>query len=673
MLPLYSANETPTCIFSRNEEMRQQSIGTILEFISNGLYRIHSCKPWPSFSSLVDSDARRTYTDFLLEYWYVWTVLFLFWPVFLNLFIAFATASGWIFWLFASVAVGIIQVVYAAYQFIVIFGDIVGLSILKTFAMLRAQALRLSFMSGMHIGKARKHNRRREWKRMLARATSYEKYCSILVEVPLSEDRSSVSMGNSGCWSFRFGLKNGPALPPHSQREALHVNGNEMLTSGACTDAYDNTSDKLDIASNGIKKRIPRVSSCATFSAGMLKQSYFQASSRTSRKSVDSSMHHSMSTANLPDDATSISSSSEEESEEDRRFRNCVEATLGMRGGMLVATTNRLREARIQASTESDTSTLKFLLPAVVKRNHLSVDDYLIDDARSVAESGRCRLPKEAKDVIYGFVDEVVKCLYWLSESPCLRELADLTRTSRRNSIDDGIEIQELSERIELVSKMRLNIGSTALMLSGGGAQAMYHLGTIRALVESATYDQIPVISGTSGGAITAAMCAMATGDEMVRDVCVPSVSTDFRRSGVMGKQNIRWFPTLWEMGAFWLKNRLLVDSKEFRRCCEYYFGDTTFEEAFRKTGKHVCIHVSASRAQSGAGTQRLLLNHISTPHVTISSAVAASCALPGVMKPVSAHDELFIVFNLVFANTVFISNCSLNCLSCTLCGSRQN
>ena len=55
---------------------------------------------------------------------------------------------------------------------------------------------------------------------------------------------------------------------------------------------------------------------------------------------------------------------------------------------------------------------------------------------------------------------------------------------------------------------------------------------------------------------------------------------------------------------------------------------------AYSKTKKHVCITVSASRAQAGSGTQRLLLNHITTPHVTIASAVAASCALPGVMKP---------------------------------------
>lgn len=103
--------------------------------------------------------------------------------------------------------------------------------------------------------------------------------------------------------------------------------------------------------------------------------------------------------------------------------------------------------------------------------------------------------------------------------------------------------------------------------------------------------------------------------------------------NGEMKRQNIRWFPTPFEMASYWLKRKLLVDSAEFRRTCEFYYGSITFEEAFQKTGKHVCITVSASRA-SGSSAQRLLLNHISTPHVTIASAVAASCALPGVMAP---------------------------------------
>jgi len=61
---------------------------------------------------------------------------------------------------------------------------------------------------------------------------------------------------------------------------------------------------------------------------------------------------------------------------------------------------------------------------------------------------------------------------------------------------------------------------------------------------------------------------------------------------------------------------------------------DITFEEAFEMTRKHVCITVSASRASSGSGVQRLLLNHISTPNVTLASAVATSCAVPGIMAP---------------------------------------
>ena len=48
--------------------------------------------------------------------------------------------------------------------------------------------------------------------------------------------------------------------------------------------------------------------------------------------------------------------------------------------------------------------------------------------------------------------------------------------------------------------RMKQNMGHTALMLSGGGAQAMYHLGTFKALIESGLYEHIPVVSGTSGG-----------------------------------------------------------------------------------------------------------------------------------------------------------------------------
>lgn len=300
---------------------------------------------------------------------------------------------------------------------------------------------------------------------------------------------------------------------------------------------------------------------------------------------------------------------------------------LGITGDMLVDATTRLRNAR----QEENASDLDFLLTGVVKRNHLTIDDILVQNARSVAELGRFDISTRARRAIDDFFHEVEASLDYLAESPVPSEKT--CNDDEEEEEDSQAIANEMHDRMVLVRKMKQNVGRTALMLSGGGAQAMYHLGTVRALIESKLYDDIKVISGTSGGSITAAMCAIKTEEELFRDVCVSHVSTDYMLNGEMKKNNIRWFPPVMEMGAYWLKHKLLVDSADFKRCCDFYFGDITFEEAFQRTGKHVCITVSASRSTSSTA-QRLLLNHISTPHVTISSAVAASCALPGVMAP---------------------------------------
>lgn len=120
----------------------------------------------------------------------------------------------------------------------------------------------------------------------------------------------------------------------------------------------------------------------------------------------------------------------------------------------------------------------------------------------------------------------------------------------------------------------------------------MYHLGVVRALIEANVYQDIKVISGTSGGSISAAMCALKTPEELHRDVCVETVSTDYGLTGEQGEKNIRWFPTvrwpdnlfeyyrgsrfvkqielmlqslffdqLTDMGKCWLKTKLMVDS----------------------------------------------------------------------------------------------------------------
>jgi hypothetical protein len=222
---------------------------------------------------------------------------------------------------------------------------------------------------------------------------------------------------------------------------------------------------------------------------------------------------------------------------------------------MILTTLDRLREAREQASfcsnriindrgntiennnsssgggacnsndQDSHSSSLKTLLSGIVKRNHLSVDDALMEDARSVAERGQHSLMRETRDTIDMYGEEVERCIDYLAcgpvhlggggggcvgnETPSSSSDADHRTTNHGgdgpnndNSPERIMQKQrdELARRYTLFRRMKQNMGHTALMLSGGGAQAMYHLGTIKALVESKLYEHIHVISGTSGG-----------------------------------------------------------------------------------------------------------------------------------------------------------------------------
>ncbi|KAJ0395351.1 hypothetical protein ATCC90586_011818 [Pythium insidiosum] len=72
-------------------------------------------------------------------------------------------------------------------------------------------------------------------------------------------------------------------------------------------------------------------------------------------------------------------------------------------------------------------------------------------------------------------------------------------------------------EKTALFRKLRQSFGGTALCLSGGGSIAMYHMGVIKALLEA---DMMPnVISGSSGGSITAALAACNTNEEMLERI----------------------------------------------------------------------------------------------------------------------------------------------------------
>ena len=601
------------------------------------------------------------------SWWWWWTaiprnallpllaVALVFWPLLVSLLYAFMAASTWIIWLVTSFLLGCLQFVYVGYQFVMITGDLCGFFLLKSYSM--ACHIFLTNLSAINK-KQHKMSRRRYWRQRLDAAGSYENFLKIRIE-PKEEEPQESNKGGLEC----------SASPTRK--------ANAMIRS---TSFDGSPSSRASSSSSSASRSTTAMSSS------------FTTLGRKGRSKSFGGLTSFFSSRSAQDDdhtvATTQDVSSFEEDSNNNNVDPVVSAELGERVGyLLVNTTERLLDARreiercrqqvagtLDRQTDGDDhgnrnnhhkdleeawNRLKYLLSAVMKRNHLHLDSLLVDNAQTINNTGRYGLSNKSRQVIRAFYDQVQKGLDFLADAPAfvpppppaqqptpqtLDHDHPLSPTSPppseaaswSSSLQEQLENEELSERVRVVRKMKHNMGRTALMLSGGGAQAMYHIGVLKALIESKLYQDISVISGTSGGSITAAMCAIKTPEELFQQVCVSHVSTDFGLTGEQGKQNIRWFPTAMEMVAHFLKHKLLIDINEFRRTCKFYYGDMTFEEAFERTGKHVCISVSASRANAESALQRLLLNHISTPRVTLASAVAASCALPGVMAPTS-------------------------------------
>jgi hypothetical protein len=455
--------------------------------------------------------------------------MILFWPFYAYCFVAVTTASGWIFWLFASVLMGIIQMNFVAYQFFMISVDIFLLTLLKTYqVIMRSRVAQFVFFFSKQIRTSRqKMWRRREWRKQCESVTDWEEY----LKLPVWENSSSISVAEAMAVSSEEDapsshdcLKQQPALRRSTSFAALKVL-RENLHEGD----DDDRSSTSDGGGDHLRLRKPMHKRTSSMSKLQFMQDEAEITHHTKHFS-DLELDLGPSTADL-----------------------------------LISTTARIREERNKLRHGQD-SGLEFLLQSVVKRNHLGLENLLVTNGRDVEVSGQYGFSAATRKAIARYYDEVSEGLEVLTDE----EITDTTTRYETAS--------ELRSRILLFRKMKQNMGRTALMLSGGGAQAMYHLGTMRALIQSNLYHKIKVISGTSGGSIAAACCAMFTPEEIFKDICVATVSTDFRLNGEMKRRNIRWFPAFADMVSYWLKHRLLVDSEvrySFNIVC--YISITSF------------------------------------------------------------------------------------------------
>jgi NTE family protein len=173
-----------------------------------------------------------------------------------------------------------------------------------------------------------------------------------------------------------------------------------------------------------------------------------------------------------------------------------------------------------------------------------------------------------------------------------------------------------LREKMDFFNRAHLCFGQSALMFSGSGTFLFFHVGVLKSLWEQ---NLVPdVISGSSGGALIAAVAGSRKADQL-GEIFEPEflefeddMKNIIRNLSPGKKRNLR-------------KNDLL-------KIIERIIPDITFEEAYQISGLKINISVAPFERHQ----KSRLLNAITSPNVMLREAVLASCCIPGVFPPVS-------------------------------------
>ncbi|KAJ8656106.1 hypothetical protein O0I10_008119 [Lichtheimia ornata] len=198
------------------------------------------------------------------------------------------------------------------------------------------------------------------------------------------------------------------------------------------------------------------------------------------------------------------------------------------------------------------------------------------------------------KTLIEDYMEEMVKQIEYIESTDALDQQA----------------------KMKFFSDARQGFGCSALVLQGGTAFALYHLGVLKALHEQGLLPRI--ISGHAVGAMVAALICIHT-DEELPEILQPN--------GI----NLQAFSTKTDKGHVhrritrFLKHGYLMDMKVLQQCVRANVGDLTFEEAYARSKRVLNISVSSSRKEIPP-----LLNYLTAPNVLIWSAACCSTASVG-------------------------------------------
>lgn len=175
--------------------------------------------------------------------------------------------------------------------------------------------------------------------------------------------------------------------------------------------------------------------------------------------------------------------------------------------------------------------------------------------------------------------------------------------------LDDGNTVDDTPNqmistdlRLAFFNEIRHAYGRTALLLSGGAALGVYHVGVAKALIRNNVMPR--VLGGASAGSIICAMIGTRTDEECIHDMFEFKGTEAPGHSGRMMlnfiepiylplvKHSVGPHRSLWSV----LKDLMMFkisplellrcDSEHFRQCLRANVGEFTFQEAFDRTGR---------------------------------------------------------------------------------------
>ena len=183
--------------------------------------------------------------------------------------------------------------------------------------------------------------------------------------------------------------------------------------------------------------------------------------------------------------------------------------------------------------------------------------------------------------------------------------------------------------KMELFHDTSHAFGRSTLVLQGGSAFSMCHIGVVKALHLRGLLPRI--ITGTATGALVAALVGVHTDDKLLEVLTGKAIDLSaFQRSRMRRRKladdapaGTKWLQAVQRRSARFIRTGHIFNIRVLEECAQDNLGDMTFEEAFAKTGRILNVTVALPNE---VGIPQLL-NYITAPHVLIWSAVVASTA----------------------------------------------